>query len=361
MKQIYIDALKGDLPSPAPAGKTALTFNLTNHFEVPITAVYLNTNGLQDISTLRDFNPGDSHGFYPAYPGDYFLITAKATGGFMCVATVPDPAGSAPAGGGSSLFAAEDKKKGGNSGQGNGKSSVAHTVGPADLMAPNAIGPLPAATADILIPPDSPRVVVGCARIKKDKYLVREQFWHRQSDSYSLAPGEKRNISLTTQSGRQSTSSEQTTVLKSLDLGLDIGWGPISARFSASLSRTTTGFQQVTVTEQSTAFMSLQLHNTDPKNTKVVLCWQLIDMIGVFDQDDKAISTVSQAANPVLSVSYDLPNDTPPAQDETEMPPPRMPWRVERRFMVESKAPAPVQDMSERRPPEAIEEAGSGR
>lgn len=69
---------------------------------------------------------------------------------------------------------------------------------------------------------------------------------------------------------RQETSSVQETVAKSLDMSVVVGWEPISASVSASLNATTTGFQQVVVTEQTTTHISPQLTDTDADRTMLV-------------------------------------------------------------------------------------------
>lgn len=320
MKTDYIEALKGHLASPKARTVTPkFTPIIINTFDVPVSVVWLTPEGYQDVSTMKTVAPGcgvamrvgkdDVH-----FEGDCFLVTSRDTGGFMCTVKLVAP----------------DAKAHPKNG---------YIVGPHDLVQPGDIGPLPEPTPDQPIPNDSPRVVVGASSFKKpadDKggkghyhhfRIVREQFWHRASNSYSLAPGEERTVNLTTTSGRQQMSSEEKTVQKSLDLGAAVGWGPISASISSSLSSTTTGFQQMTISEQSTTYVSTVLKN-DSTVARTVLYWQLIDIVTVFDFDGKAVSSVSQAANPTLAKSYPPSDKTLPAGRPPQTLPPLYPERL---------------------------------
>ncbi len=192
------------------------------------------------------------------------------------------------------------------------------------LHKPNDIGPPPdpdqpdpdgpagdGQNSGILIPPDSPRVLVGIGTIPpgvvsyEDKgevsnVLLREQFWRRQPDSYAIAPGEHKTVSLTTTRGKQSTSSNSDTMAKSVGLSTGAGWGPVSASISASLSSSSTTTQQVTITEETTVYESTTFTNTDPRQqTEVFLLWQLVDVKTSFDGAGEAQAVVSQGAAPI--------------------------------------------------------------
>ncbi len=311
MNKDFEKALRGELCSD-PTGDPK-TVEFRNHFQVPVTLVYLDKKGFQDVSTMRSLLPGRGATFKARRPGDYFLITAADSGAFMCVQKVTP----------------EDKH---------------YAFGPKDLVQPSDVGPIPEPNTAAIIPNDSPRVVVGCSEYRKKagnkaRYrMTREQYWHRYANSYSLAWGEKRQVSLTTQSGRQQTSSKEETFVSSFDLGASIGWGPISASFSSSLSSTTTGFQQVTITEQSTSYVSCTLENTNTddkdKGALLVFYWQLIDVISLFDENGRPAGSVSQAANPVLVKTYFMNQLKPPplldAKGERVPDPPLYPERLER-------------------------------
>lgn len=52
-----------------------------------------------------------------------------------------------------------------------------------DLLDPNEIGGIPTPDSDVMIPPDSSRIVVGCGTLSDGNRVVREQYWHSQLDS----------------------------------------------------------------------------------------------------------------------------------------------------------------------------------
>jgi hypothetical protein len=289
-----VKALQGKLTSPETKTGSALSVKVVNKLAVPVCVVYVDSKGHQDLSTLCTLKPNEDKTYDPTnkkypvslYSGDFLLVTTSYTGAFVCVLEIKPEA--------TNLTCCEERIHAGK------------------LATPNDIGPVPEPTTFILIPPDSPRVLVGCGKAKHDARLLREQYWHRHPDSFSLPPNEKRTISLTTVAGRQATSSTEKDIEKSLDAGTDVGWGPISVSLSAGLSSSTTDFQQVTITEQSTAYVSFGLHN-QTLETQIILSWQLIDIVTVFDAAGEAKGTVSQAINPVLTKTY----PPSPIQQET--------------------------------------------
>jgi Insecticidal Crystal Toxin, P42 len=151
------------------------------------------------------------------------------------------------------------------------------------LRQPNKIGRPPEPTADMLIPGDSPRVMVGCGKTQTNPahYMTREQYWKLQPESYCLAPHESKTVSQTVTSGMQDTTSQQETLAASLGVSASAGWGPISASVSASLSATSSSFQQITVSTETTAFEQVVLENESEK-TQLYLRWQLIDTVNIF-------------------------------------------------------------------------------
>lgn len=164
---------------------------------------------------------------------------------------------------------------------------------------PNDIGPVPSPTKQVLIPPDSPRVVVGSGVVAGQNSVVREQYWKRLPDSYSLAPGAKKQVSYTLTTGMQSTTSQQDTISASLGLSASAGWGPISASVSASLSKTSTTFQQQTYTTQATTFTSMELQNETQK-PQTLLVWQLTDIVTIFDPKWVPLGSIVTGGEPVI-------------------------------------------------------------
>lgn len=188
------------------------------------------------------------------------------------------------------------------------------------LNPPNDIGPIPVPTMELpipiepqpspvvegstmVIPPDSPRVLVAFGTTVDGNIITREQYWARQNDSLCLAGHETRTVSYTVTSGKQQTSSDMKTLETSLGLSAGGGWGPVSASLSASLSRTSTSFQQVTVTEQTTAYLSNTIHNPDIEPV-AYFRWQLMDVITVLGNASTStatpLSSLIQAQNPTI-------------------------------------------------------------
>ncbi len=150
------------------------------------------------------------------------------------------------------------------------------------LLPPNDIGPLPEASVAVPIPPDSPRILVGCAVLPNGNLLCREQYWKRGDDSYAMAPGTKRTVSTTRTSGLQKTSTEQHDVSMALCFSASAGWGPISASISGSISSTSSTMQQVFISSEVTEFESLELKNDTTDTLQVLLSWQLMDVYTIF-------------------------------------------------------------------------------
>jgi hypothetical protein len=140
--------------------------------------------------------------------------------------------------------------------------------------APNSI-PLPAIT--VPVPQDSAPVLVGAAMTSNNYVVTREQYWARSSESYSLAPNEVRTVSVIQTSGVTKSSTSLKQLSSSLSTNVQGGWGPISAGISASLNSNSTEQHQVTLTEQTTNSMTVQLTSGD--NPVLVIYWQLMERI----------------------------------------------------------------------------------
>ncbi|MFE2144841.1 hypothetical protein ACFXA3_24400 [Streptomyces sp. NPDC059456] len=184
-----------------------------------------------------------------------------------------------------------------------------------DLLEPNDIGtiPVPDVDAGILIPTDSPRVVVGCGLMSvnsgSSNVVVREQFWQRLPDSYSIAPGETKQSSYTVTSGKQETTSELSTLETSVNASASAGWGPVSASVSASLSTSSTNFQQVTVTEETTSYVA-ETYSLDPtaESPEMMLYWQLADSVTIYDSKNNPLGSIVTGTQPmVIGGPYTMP------------------------------------------------------
>lgn len=168
------------------------------------------------------------------------------------------------------------------------------------LCKPNNIGLPPAPTLDAMIPSDSMRVIVGCGHTPSGNCIVREQFWQLQAESYCLAAGEKKTVSQTITTGMQRTSSELKVVAESIGVSVSGGWGPVSASATASLSASSTSFQQISLTTEVSTFEQTVLENTAPVS-RMFLKWQLMDVITVYSKDHfTPLGSIVSALKPVL-------------------------------------------------------------
>jgi hypothetical protein len=181
-------------------------------------------------------------------------------------------------------------------------------IGPAELSSPGDIGPVPTPSTDILIPNDSPSILVACAKGKtasnEDTYMTRSQFWKRSGDSMSLAPTETVTTSYTSTTGIQETSSDTKTVATSLNASASAGWGPVSASISAALNTSHTSFQQYVSTQTDSQFES-RTYNPHPTDTRMILRWQLYDAVTIFSaKDKKVLAQVTTAQHPDVVKVY---------------------------------------------------------
>ncbi|MFJ7960284.1 hypothetical protein ACIQ62_28745 [Streptomyces sp. NPDC096319] len=188
-----------------------------------------------------------------------------------------------------------------------GKSTL--TFSGSDLLDPNDIGPIPEPSADMLIPQDGPSVllatglvqhgttsrtpvtVFGDEQVGLGVAVTREQFWHCTGESYSLAPGESRTVNYTVSQGMQESSSDAETTNASVGVSASAGWGPFSASVSASLSESSTTSQQLTVSTETTSFVSSTYQNLGDYS-ELNFFWQLMDVVTVYDEDGRPLSSV---------------------------------------------------------------------
>jgi hypothetical protein len=168
------------------------------------------------------------------------------------------------------------------------------------LSKPNHIGPVPQPTSTQVIPVSSPRIVVGVGCAPNGNVITHEQYWQLQHDSYSLAPEQKKTVSYTLFTGVRESSSTQETANKSLDVTASGGWGPFSASVSASISKNTDRSYQLALTTERTIFVSDTLCNPDSKRTRMLLLWQLTDVINIYEPSGKLITTVEHGNYPVV-------------------------------------------------------------
>jgi hypothetical protein len=204
--------------------------------------------------------------------------------------------------------------------------SLSLAIGPTDLSEPGDIGPVPVPTTDVVIPNDSPSILVGYGQAKdkdgKPTHLTRSQFWKRSGDSITLAPGESVVTSYTSTTGIQETSSNTETVATSLNASASAGWGPVSASISAGLNTSSTSFQQYVATQIDSRFES-RTYASDPNSTRIIFRWQLYDVVSVTAAaDNRVLAQVTTAQLPdvvnVWKESELLPPEAPAEISEAE-------------------------------------------
>lgn len=273
MKDLYEKALTGRLY--ATETDTSASVMITNNLPVRI-AVYSVTNA--GTRTSLGHVEAASTTEFDGTTGDYLVVTSALSGSFICTCQMTSLDG-------------------------------AFTVDNSVLTEPNDIGSIPEPTLNQLVPVNSPLVMVGCSTVTstggQQNFITREQYWNLQGDSYSLTVGESRTVSYTIVSGRQTTSSTQDTVGASVGVDAHAGWGPISAGISASLNAEASTFQQVSVNEQTTSYMSDTVTNSGDDDV-VVLRWQMTDVITVFSPNYQPVSSIVSGLNPIIVKTYDL-------------------------------------------------------
>jgi hypothetical protein len=270
VNQTYSNALNGTLASPA-SGPAVSGVEIYNKLACPIQGFFLDSSGMRN--PLGTILAGQNASLANAQAGDYYVVTLPASGAFISVITIVT-------------------------------GTTAYTVDGNVLVEPNDIGPLPQPTSTVLVPQNTPRVMVACAPLAppakpSTNYITREQYWTLQGDSYSISPGETRTVSYTVTAGKQQTSSDEVTVGASLGASASTsggvpGWGSASASISASLNATASVFQQVTVTEQTSTYISDVVHNTT--DTNLVLRWQISDIVTVFNSAGAPQSNITSGS-----------------------------------------------------------------
>ncbi|MFE4619329.1 hypothetical protein ACFRJ7_24835 [Streptomyces sp. NPDC056747] len=310
MTDAYQEAIKGTLRSPwwdQPEG----TLLITNDTPIPVDVYWVGYDGdLYGINKRTGLYEA-GHPGTRLYPGGkvvlsalvemYWLIKSSYSGAFVAVV------------------------------QERFSTSGSYTVTGKDLLDPNGIGEIPFPTRDVVIPPDGARILVGAGRIPVyGARVIREQFWKRMPDSYSLAPGESRTVSYTITSGIEDSSSDSETVNDSVGASASVGWGPFSASVSASLSQSSSTTQQVTVSTQTSSSVSTTYDNVKGVAPVMLLFWQLTDVLTVFDANGKPLSSViSGKQPPVVSGPFDVdelrkPPETPDVASLTRARTPRL-------------------------------------
>jgi hypothetical protein len=280
MNPSYAAALNGTLTSPT-GGNPVSGCQIYNNLPCTIQAYFIDSSGFHQY--LGTINSNSNAPLSNACIGDYYLFILPVSGSFICVVQIVTGV-------------------------------TSYYVTNTQLTDPNDIGPIPQPNKTVLIPPNSPLVLVACGTVPPtppsktppaaSNYVTREQYWSLQGDSYSIVPGETRTISFTVTSGKQQTSSEQATVAASLGMSAGGGWGPVSASISASLNMSASVFQQVTISEQASTYVSDVVTNNS-ESPILALRWQMVDVLTIFATGGMPLSAVS-SGSVVIVQPYDL-------------------------------------------------------
>lgn len=278
MSDLYDRAIAGRLYSPAPtAEETTTSVTVTVYNKLPVKVfVYAITNS--GTRSYQGYIAAGANANIPGDAGEHFVFTSATSGSFICAYTFPSSSGN-------------------------------YTIDNSVLSEPNNVGPIPQPTQAVPVPVNSPLVMVGCSTVidvnGATNYITREQYWNLQGDSYSLTVGESRTVSYTIVAGRQVTSSTEDTVGASVGVDAHAGWGPVSAGISASLNAQSTTFQQVSVNEQTTTYVSDTVSNASQDDV-IVLRWQMTDVINVYNSTYVPLSSVVSGLNPIVVQHYAL-------------------------------------------------------
>ncbi|WP_426750265.1 hypothetical protein [Myxococcus sp. Y35] len=263
MNTLYQQALAGTLSSAPTSGMRSIRF--WNNLPVDAQLFYLTEDGSR--CAMGVLPAGYAANFWVAN-GDYVSWSCRHTGSFIGVCAITS-------------------------------STDSVYFGPNYMTPPNDIGMPPQPTSEVIIPPDSPRVLVAAGLLMNRNRTVREQYWRRLPESYTIAPGETQTVSTTSTSNMQQTSSSTETVSASLGASASAGWGPMSVGVSASLSASSTSFQEVSVSTEYTAYVSDTLTAT-ASHTQMFLKWQMMDIVSVLSPNGEVLSSIVNGLSPVL-------------------------------------------------------------
>lgn len=279
MKNLYAMALDQTLASTPPIkGADPFEIVFVNLLPIPISVARKSEDG--HMSPLPDDIPpkGRSKPLSDGAVGQRYVVTAAHTGALCNVFDVTkDRAEACRDGGPLELFARAEL-----------------------LRRPNDVEIYPEPNNEMIIPPDSPRMLVGVGTIG-EPVVLREQFWRRGDDSYSLAPNEERTVSVTHTSGRDETSSDVETTSAAISASASGSWGVVSASVSAALSKSSTSMHQLTVRTEETRYESVVLKNEEKKPV-MFLTWQLVDIVTIFEKatEQTPRAVIEQIQRPVL-------------------------------------------------------------
>lgn len=277
---LYSQAMSGSLNSPQQTPGTNIHITFTNSLPIPVLLFWVDSKGNQLASGL---------GVADGIPGMVFqILSGSTTPGMMLYGNYVVTTANT----GSFVAVLEVKPE-----------KVQAFITTDILTHPNDIGMPPVPDKTTLIPNDSPRVLIACGRLPNNNIIMREQYWKRAADSYSLAPASHHTIGSIVTKGLEKTSSTEKSISEALGMNASAGWGAFSASISASLSASSTTTQQVSTSTKTTQYETLQLSN-ETDTTKIYLKWQLMDVFTIFGSADllKPISYFEIAQFPIITM-----------------------------------------------------------
>ncbi|TGK08775.1 hypothetical protein EHO60_14455 [Leptospira fletcheri] len=160
---------------------------------------------------------------------------------------------------------------------------------------PNQIGDVPKSSSTIIIPPNSPRVLVGYSE-NAGNTILRIQYWERSPESISLAPKHKHVIYSSQQAGTTWSSSSEETLAEAASLSVGAGIGAFSVSASGSVSNSsTTGFSATEESDSETQ-IETRVENTTQHDI-IAFEWRLVDETLVIHKD-KYLASYAVAQSP---------------------------------------------------------------
>ena len=233
---------------------------LSVKLEAPITFPILNPGERIDLDIIKSF-PG-------LIKGDCLIYECALTGSFMGAHIVDQPLEPVSNGVFDEYLKPFIILNGG--------------ISPKDFIKPNVLFNPPAPTGEILIPPDSPRILVGAGYAPQGSsggwnILIHEQYWKRSDHSCSVPPNSEKTIIFTHKTGRVESSSSLKTTSETLGTSLSAGWGPVSASISGSISHTTSSTHSVTLSDSNSVSVQDTFKNESSEDEELYLYWQVID------------------------------------------------------------------------------------
>jgi hypothetical protein len=203
----------------------------------------------------------------------------------------------------------------------------------------NQIGLPPEPLPHAVIPPDGPAIVMGAKLRKledlqmdvidwfysfvgkhipegiKDTYVAtwHTQQWRKSANSYTLAPGQKKNVLIEQKSGITRVNTASTTLTGSASASAGGALDGFSASISAAMSYSETNSHSLTLQASSTNTIEDSVENPDPKKSLTIIHWELVDTftsvagkvpVGINFEEERKIFQIEHVQTPTLVRTY---------------------------------------------------------